>query len=392
MNKKAILMVLLIFTIIFSITTVNAVDNITLDSDSSIEGEVEMPTERLEVNFDNTQQTLSFKVTDDSVHIDEDMNYDFYVNNKMRAGGSTYYSNNERTTKNPNQYIHTLKYYEDGEHNLLIKHNDYGKTKIMFNVTFNVKNNISLSDNIILQNSKTVKYSIVNGAIPYKYGDSNWVTLKDGWNNLSEYSLLGSGSGSTKPIILKVYYRGYIVGGVDITNKTTLSVSDSTFYINGYKSYNSWSYNQNEIKLPDQISWDGIYNYQYKSSIIVPTKVKEPIYAYKKVKNGYKWKYYKTKWHKTKIVTHKLKKGKLTVYNSKLRKVRNLLKHNGKITKTVYTSKKRTVYIKYPVDYYKKVRKYKQKRYIAGYETITKNVVKYIWVDAKGTAEQISSK
>ena len=384
MNKKIRLMILLLFAIIFSISAVNAVENITVDSDSSIEGEVEMPTERLDVLFNDEKQILSFRITDErlSTGLTNSISYTYYVDNEMVAAGSKIYGN-EKTS---NYYSYN---YKDGEHNLIIK-KDYFDSSPLFNVTFNIKNNIALSNDITIQHTKTVKYSIVNGVIPSESGNYDWTTLKDGWNNLSEYSLLGSGLGSTKPIILKVYYRGYVVGGVDITNKTTLSVSGSTFYINGYKSYNSWGYNQNEIKLLGQVSWDGLYNYQYKSSITTPVTVKEPIYSWKKVKNGYKWKYYKTKWHKTKIVTHKWKKGKFIVYHNKLRKVKKLLRQNGKLIKTVYRRKKTTVYIKYPVDYYKKVKKYKTISVITGYDNVVKNQVTDIWVDAKGTPEQIS--
>lgn len=383
MKIKSILMILLLFIVVISVSTVTAADNITLDSDSSVEGEVDMPTERLDIQFNDEKQTLSFKVTDESVITQEKMNYNFYVDGQMKAGGTSYYTNNKSTNYSPYEYIHTLKYYADGEHNLVIKKTS--PNSLLFNVTFDIKNNISLSNDITIQNTKTVKYSIKNGVIT---SSSVSPKLHDGWNNLSEFGL--TNWGATKPVILKVYYRGYMVDGVDIRNKTNIYVSSGTFTVYGYDYSNTWSYNSNEIKLSDQTSWDGQYNYQYRSSKTVPTKVKEPIYKWKKVKNGYKWKYYKTKWHKTKIVTHKWKKGKFIVYHNKLRKVKNLLNKNGKITKTVYGSKKTTVYMKYPVDYYKKVRKYKKVRYISGYSTITENLVKEIWVDAKGTAQQIA--
>ena len=383
MKFKPILLIVLLFIVIISISAVNATENITLDSDSSISGEIETPTEQLDIKFNDKDQTLSFTVIDDGIYTYEKMNYDFYVNGKMKAGGTVFYSNNYSTNKNPDEYVYTLKYYNDGTHNLVIKKNS--PSKLLFNVTFDIKNNISLSNDITLHNTKTVKYSIENGIITSSYYPTK---LQDGWNNLTEYVLTSTGNSKTP--LLKVFYRGYMVGGVDIRNKTELTLGSGTFYINGYKYYRSLSYNSNEIKLSAQTSWNGVYNYQYKSYITVPTKVKEPIYKWKTVKNGYKWKYYKTKWHKTKIVTHKWKKGKLIVYNSKLRKVRNLLNKNGKITKTVYTPKKRTVYIKYPVDYYKKVRKYKEVSYIAGYKTVTKNISKEIWNDAKGTADEIA--
>ncbi len=393
MNKKLII-VFLLFAIMGSITAVSAVENITVDSDSSIEGEVEMPTERLEIKFNDDDQTLNYKVYDERLYsgLTEKLNYDYKVNNKTRScGQGSIYSPTET------RYAHTLNYYEDGEHSLTIFKNNYGTKTLLFNVSFAIENNTSLSDDITIQHTKTVKYTIKNGVIPSKSGTDNWVTLKDGWNNLTEYSLLGSGMGDTKPVILKIYYRGYIVDGIDIRNKTTLTVWDDTYSISRYDnssarriSSKSWAYNSDEIKLSNQVSWDGLYNYQYKSTITVPTTVKEPIYKWKKVKNGYKLKYYKTKWYKTKIVTHKWKKGKLIVYNNQIRKVKNYLKKNGKITKTVYSSKKTTVYIKYPVKYYKKVQKYKQKRYISGYKTVTKDTIKEIWVDAKGTPEQIT--
>lgn len=152
----------------------------------------------------------------------------------------------------------------------------------------------------------------------------------------------------------------------------------SFFYnYNGMDIYDIWQGNDfHSIKLPENEkvvsnnSTDGWFKIDIYKKIDDYRTVKSPIYESKKVRDGYKWKYYKTKWYKKKIVTHKWKKGKFIVYHNKLRKVKNLIQHNGKIIKTVYTSKKRTVYLKYPVDFYKKVKKYKYVENIVGYDSI----------------------
>lgn len=212
LQYKKIMIVLIIFVSLFAIGAVGAVDNITVDGDSVIDGEVEMPTERLEVKFNDTGKTLTYNVFDEALSPGQtnDLNYDYKVNNKTCSGGQGFISN-----PSVSQYGNTLKYYEDGEHNLIIHRNYHGTKTLLFNVTFNVDNNVSLSDNIILQNTKTVKYSIKNGVVSGSFPEE-YRTLHEGWNNLTEYSLLNTGSGSTKPVILKVFYRPYIINNTDI--------------------------------------------------------------------------------------------------------------------------------------------------------------------------------
>ena len=146
--------------------------------------------------------------------------------------------------------------------------------------------------------------------------------------------------------------------------------ADHSFYEIPYNDSMKIIVLKDNEKFDSTISYDGWFKINIYKKVDDYQTIKKPVYTYKKVKNGYKWKYYKTKWHNTKIITHKWKKGKLVVYHNKLRKVKKLLNKNGKIIKTVYSPTKRTVYLKYPVDYYKKVKKYKYVQKLVRYDSI----------------------
>lgn len=191
---------------------VNSIDVLVVDGDSDITGEVEMPTERLEIKFHDEDKILTYNVFDERLYsgLTDDLNFDYKVNNKSCSSGQgSIYSPTDT------RYWHSLNYYEDGEHNLIIHRYNHGTNTLLFNVTFNIENNISLSDDITIQHTKTVKYSIKNGVVSGSFPEE-YRTLHEGWNNLTEYSLLNTGLGETKPVILKVFYRPYIINNVDI--------------------------------------------------------------------------------------------------------------------------------------------------------------------------------
>ena len=210
---------------------VNAVDILVVDGDSVIDGEVKMLTERLEIKFNDADKTLTYNVFDERLYsgLTDDLNFDYNVNNKSRSSGQgSIYSPTDT------RYWHSLNYYEDGEHNLIIHRYNHGTETLLFNVTFNIENNVSLSDDITIQHTKTVKYSINNGVLSGSFPEE-YRTLHQGWNNLTEYSLLNTGSGETKPVILKVFYRPYIINNVDIR---TLPKTDE--YPDEYDEYDDY--------------------------------------------------------------------------------------------------------------------------------------------------------
>ena len=210
---------------------VNAVDILVVDGDSVIDGEVKMPTERLEIKFNDADKTLTYNVFDERLYsgLTDDLNFDYNVNNKSRSSGQgSIYSPTDT------RYWHSLNYYEDGEHNLIIHRYNHGTETLLFNVTFNIENSVSLSDDITIQHTKTVKYSINNGVLSGSFPEE-YRTLHQGWNNLTEYSLLNTGSGETKPVILKVFYRPYIINNVDIR---TLPKTDE--YPDEYDEYDDY--------------------------------------------------------------------------------------------------------------------------------------------------------
>lgn len=145
---------------------------------------------------------------------------------------------------------------------------------------------------------------------------------------------------------------------------------NNEFYVIKYNDTSMIITLKDNEKFNSTISYDGWFKIDIYKKVNDYKTVKKPVYTYKKVKDGYTWKYYKTKWQKTKIVTHKWKNGKLIEYHNKLRKVKNLLNKNGKIIKTIYGPKKTTVYIKYPVDHYKKVKKYKYIPKLLKYDSV----------------------
>ena len=173
---------------------------------------------------------------------------------------------------------------------------------------------------------------------------------------------------------------------------TTLTVDtyDETFTIthsNG-KS-NTYDYNSQEIKISSQSSDDDLYNYKKSEFIYGPVKIKKPVYAYKKVKK-YKWKYYKTRWFTKKIVTHRIRNGKLITYHTAYDKIDELKDKNAKVIKTVTSKDKTTVYLKQPVKYYKKVKTYKKKRYVKKYKTVTAKRWHDTWVSKRGPFNDIA--
>ena len=212
MRYKNMMIFIILFVSLLSIGAVSAVDNITVNGDSVVDGEVEMPTERLEIKFNDNAETLDYNIFDERLNSGqiENINYDYIISNKSYSSGQGHISSPTQT-----MYKNTLKYYVDGEHNLVIHKNNQGTKTLLFNVTFDVKNSTALSDDIIIQNTKTVKYSIKNGVISGSFPEE-YRTLKEGWNNLTEYSILNTGMGETKPVILKVYYMPYIINNTDI--------------------------------------------------------------------------------------------------------------------------------------------------------------------------------
>ena len=97
--KKAILISLLIFAVITTISTVNAIDNITVDADTVVDGEIEVPTEQLEINFNDDEKTCTFKVIDNRVYGYESVQYDYEIDGKFYGGGDALIN-----------YNHSLKY------------------------------------------------------------------------------------------------------------------------------------------------------------------------------------------------------------------------------------------------------------------------------------------
>lgn len=270
-NRKFILLTILIATL-FSISAVSAVDNITVDGDSVVEGEVEMPTERLEIKFNDNDETFTFNVFDErlSSGLTDDLNYDYKVNNKTCSSGQgSIYS-----TSAIIPYRHDIKYYEDGEHNLKIYDYNHGTNTLLFDVDFKVENNVSLSDDITIQHTKTVKYSIKNGVLSGSFPEQ-YRTLHEGWNNLTEYSILNTGLGTTKPVILKVFYRPYMINNTDIRTLTEMEENSDDENYDDFDDFDDYDDDQKIKIMADDIDlyYSTAYGYivslvdQYGSSV-----------------------------------------------------------------------------------------------------------------------------
>ena len=252
MRYKKLLILVILLVSLLAVSTVSAVDNavndttdevvgdidnIVVDGDSVIDGEVEMPTERLEIKFHDEDKTLTYNVFDErlSSGLTGDLYFDYKVNNKSCSSGQgSIYSPTET------RYWHSLNYYEDGEHNLIIQEYNHGTKTLLFDVSFNIENNVSLSDDITIQNTKTVKYSIKNGVLSGSFPEK-YRTLHEGWNYLTEYSLLNTGSGSTEPVILNVFYRPYMINNVDTRTLPVVDESsDTDDYDDSYDDYDDY--------------------------------------------------------------------------------------------------------------------------------------------------------
>ena len=379
--QKSTLILLTLLLLILSVNAVNAVDNITIDSDSVVDRDIEVNREKLEIKFDDAEKKITFKVSDPTATtpLAKSAKYKRMVNDEVTGGGG-YIINMENT----------MNYYKNGTHRLIITRDS--PYRVMFNVTFNILNSKATSPNMTLQNKDTVHLRIENGKIIRKYTNG---TLADGVNHLTEAHIVDLAD-DTSTVIFDVYYRGYMVGGVDQRAKTTLSAASNgdVFYIYNYDYRECYFIKEpTNVRLPEQqISWDGVYNYQYRTYVNVPTKVKEPVYTYKRVRKGYRWKHYKTRWIKKKFVTHKYGNGKWTTYSNRVDKIVDLLmNHKGKITKVVRSGVKKTVYVKYPLYYYKKVKRYVNKKVLAGYRTVTYNELKEVWSNKRGKASDIGT-
>ena len=375
--KKIIIPLLIILATTICADSVNAIDNITVDSDSIIDSDVKVDSEKLDINFDDEKQQFTFKVSNEHAWASYEFrqSYTHYIDDEVC--NSIYSGGFDLDTEK------TIKYTKDGTHRLEIKR----YSNVLFNVTFNIINNHSTTNSITIQNTKSIPYHIKNGEIII--GGRYTRPLTDGVHSFTESTLTGSGNPLIQ--ILNIDYRGYMVGGVDQRPKSTLSVfSDYSFYIWGYGFSNSYSFDNENIKVWDQESWDGLYDYQYKKIVKESKTKKKPVYGYKKYV-VYKWKYYKTKWHRVKIVTRIFKNGKFIFYNSNIEKIRNLLDKNGKIIKTVDSGKKKTVYMKYPVRYYKKVKVHKKKRFVKKYKKVKVGVNVARWFNDRGPASNFAT-